>query len=93
MENKEPLNNVESVARSLAYQIVHSESGHYQPVYESVLKSLTTLAEEIKATERQFILNVLDGIDIADKQMGVRGGTKAIRHALASRVIVTSPTL
>lgn len=35
--------------------------------------------------ERQFILNVLDGVDIADKQMGVTGGTQAIRQALQSR--------
>lgn len=33
--------------------------------------------------ERQFILNILDGIDIADKETGnVGGGTKAIRLAL-----------
>lgn len=36
--------------------------------------------------ERQFILNILDGIDMADEQMGNKGGgTKAIRHALNSR--------
>jgi len=37
--------------------------------------------------ERQFILNVLDGVDIADKTMGNEGGTLAIRHALKSRII------
>lgn len=38
--------------------------------------------------ERQFILNVLDGIDQADKEMGnTGGGTKAIRFALKSRFI------
>lgn len=37
--------------------------------------------------ERQFILNVLDGIDIADKQMGIVGGTQAIRFALKNRII------
>lgn len=43
--------------------------------------------EEMKKEERQFILNVLDGIDIADEQMGNKtGGTKAIRQALQSRV-------
>lgn len=35
---------------------------------------------------RQFILNVLDGIDIADKELG-GGGTKAIRLAIKSRII------
>lgn len=36
--------------------------------------------------ERQFVLNILDGIDIADKEMGVTGGTQAIRKALQSRI-------
>ena len=43
--------------------------------------------KELMGEERQFILNILDGIDIADKQMGVIGGTQAIRQALRSRVI------
>lgn len=43
---------------------------------------------EIKTQERQFILNILDGIDKADEQAGNKGGgTLAIRHALQSRVI------
>lgn len=37
--------------------------------------------------ERQFILNILGGVDRADEQMGIIGGTKAIRHALQSRII------
>ena len=47
--------------------------------------------EMIKAVMeyKQFILNVLDGIDIADKEMGnQKGGTKAIRLAIESRIIV-----
>lgn len=37
--------------------------------------------------DRQFILNILDGIDIADKEMGkLQGGTLAIRFALATRI-------
>lgn len=37
--------------------------------------------------EKSFLLNVLDGIDIADEQMGNKGGgTKAIRFALQSRI-------
>lgn len=42
--------------------------------------------------ERQFILNILDGIDIADKEMGIIGGTKAIRFALASRYLLEEVT-
>lgn len=45
------------------------------------------IEKQIKEEERQFILNVLDGIDIADEQMGNKtGGTKAIRLALQSRI-------
>lgn len=49
----------------------------------------TLLAEErhkVLSEERQFILNILDGIDIADKEMGLTGGTQAIRQALESRI-------
>ena len=44
--------------------------------------------DQVKKEERQFILNVLDGIDIADELMGnTGGGTKTIRFALRSRYI------
>ena len=43
---------------------------------------------EGREEERQFILNVLDGIDVADvKMQNTGGGTKAIRFALASRPV------
>lgn len=63
-------------------------SGHYgdftPQVKAFILSELARAVEE----ERQFVLNVLDGVDVADEQMGNKGGgTKAIRHALASRVI------
>lgn len=65
-----------------------SEITEIQVKIENLVESL--LAEqkkELMEEERRFILNVLDGIDIADKQMGVVGGTQAIRQALQSRVI------
>ena len=46
----------------------------------------TAIADERKRAQeeyRQFILNLLDGIDIADGECG----TKAIRHAIKSRLI------
>lgn len=52
-----------------------------------IIEALEKAREEGREEERQFILNVLDGIDIADKQMGIVGGTKAIRLALQSRII------
>jgi hypothetical protein len=37
---------------------------------------------------KQFILNILKGVDIADKEMGnIGGGTKAIRLAIKNRII------
>lgn len=40
------------------------------------------IEELVRKEERQFIINVLDGIDIADKEMGLIGGTQAIRQRL-----------
>ncbi len=37
--------------------------------------------------ERAFLLNVLDGIDMADKELGAGSNTAAIRLALQSRDI------
>lgn len=49
---------------------------------------ITKAEERGRREERQFVLNVLDGIDIADEQMQNKGGgTKAIRFALQSRFI------
>jgi len=57
-------------------ELLHS---HTQEVVEK--------AQEAIDQERQFMMNVLDGIDIADVQMqNEGGGTKAIRFALSSRV-------
>lgn len=42
--------------------------------------------KEIMEREYRFIINILDGVDIADEQLGNKGGgTKAIRLALQSR--------
>lgn len=35
---------------------------------------------------KQFILNILDGIDIVDKEMNNNCGTKTIRLAISSRI-------
>jgi len=67
----------------------------YSPTDKTMAESIkdfieSLLKEEREKTleeERQFILNILDGIDIADKEAGILGGTKAIRFALESRVL------
>ena len=68
----------------------------YPNTYEQILsfiKSLLALREQEayergQQEERKFILNILDGIDRADKEMGNKyGGTNAIRFALQSRFI------
>ena len=65
-----------------------SDIGHFPicPVLELEEIISFTISKSFEE-ERQFILNVLDGIDIADEKMGNNGGgTKAIRFALQSRV-------
>jgi len=50
-------------------------------------KFIQEVKSQVRDEERRFVLNVLDGIDIADEQMGNKtGGTKAIRIALQSRI-------
>lgn len=56
----------------------HTVGGTGRVMYQRGIK-------EGAAEERQFILNVLDGIDFADEQMGLPQTTKAIRFALHSR--------
>ena len=53
---------------------------------EIAINNLITDVNTARKEERQFVLNILDGIDIADKEMGVTGGTQAIRQALQSRI-------
>ena len=53
-----------------------------------IKQALQTVERETREEERAFILNILDGIDIADEEMQNKGGgTKAIRLALESRII------
>ncbi len=60
---------------------------HCKRVIDVVREVVHQAELEVWETERKFILNVLDGIDQADKEMGNEsGGTKAIRFALQSRV-------
>lgn len=55
---------------------------------EEILAFVRLEKELSRKEERQFFLNILDGIDMADEQMGnKRGGTKAIRKCLEDRVI------
>ena len=71
------------------------ESGRVLEYWEAVnfISSQIKQAEErAREEEHQFFKNILDGIDMADKEMEsggepVYGGTKAIRFALSSRVI------
>lgn len=54
-----------------------------------ILRAYSELREKrLLQQERQFILNVLDGVDIADLETGNdKGGTKAIRLALQMRYL------
>lgn len=67
------------------YWIMIDVGGQKCPQYPSPLE-VKMLIEEAVAEYKQFVLNVLDGIDIADG----RCNTKAIRLALESRTITTN---
>jgi hypothetical protein len=61
------------------------------PFCHSIKPPVEELSPELswgdELVEKSFLSNILDGIDIADKQMGNKGGgTKAIRFALQSRI-------
>lgn len=61
--------------------------------YKKIKSFIASIAAQSRREEREeiaaFLKNVLDGIDIADKQIGnMGGGTKAIRLALISRGII-----
>lgn len=55
---------------------------------EAVSELIKHVETQAREEERQFILNILDGVDKADKEIGNKGGgTKAIRLALKNRII------
>lgn len=55
-------------------------------VYEFIEKLIAKSQQQAREEEIAFILNILDGIDIADEQtQNVGGGTKAIRMAIMAR--------
>lgn len=85
-EIKETLRSLLARTRKEAHQNLFPDTIRYY-IEEAVQKH----EEKIKLAlqeERQFILNILDGIDIADKEAGnTGGGTEAIRLALKNRII------
>lgn len=55
-------------------------------VLKEIENRVRSYGESVRKEEYQFMLNILDGIDIADAEMGNKGGgTKAIRMALKAR--------
>lgn len=64
------------------------ESLNVEEFLDGMMPLIAAEIERAVAEERQFTLNVLEGVDIADKQTGNKGGgTEAIRLALQSRYI------
>ena len=50
---KDKNKSIEGVAEELAYQIVHSEEGFYEPVYQRVLKTITSLVQQSKEEAKE----------------------------------------
>lgn len=59
------------------------QTGEYRKAVTTLHHQLQKAREGARAEYKQFVLNILDGIDIADGQCN----TKAIRLALQSRII------
>lgn len=74
-------------SRDLGMCCPDCDCGHCEIRRDIVNKVEKEAYERGAGDERQFILNVLDGVDMADKAMGNEYGTLAIRHALKSRII------
>ena len=74
----------------ITYKRVRMASVDYllEDIENFITEEMKIVREEAKSEEHQFFLNILDGIDIADEEMGnTGGGTEAIRFALKSRYI------
>lgn len=72
---------------------VENGDAEYKDIEKSIADYWLKIRREAIAEEREetklFILNVLKGIDIADEEMGNKGGgTQAIRLAFKSRGII-----
>lgn len=84
---------VEELRKEFRAAFWSSENGmDVDEIFDWFLAHASTLSDstlrEVLEQERQFVLNILDGVDLADEQMGNKGGgTKAIRLALASRPV------
>lgn len=75
----------------LRWNVGDDQMPSIKEVKKFLLSAYTLGIEEGRSEERQFILNTLNGIDVADEQMQNKGGgTKAIRLALASRPVLTT---
>ena len=91
---KEQLNKIESKWEEeferLFPMLITNEVvwGQNTIMYLDIKNFISRIEKEAREEERQFILNILDGQDIADKQIGNKmGGTLAIREALKARII------
>ena len=59
----------------------------YEEIKFFILSKIKEAEDNAQEEYKQFILNVLEGIDIADEMEGNSGGgTKAIRLAIKSRI-------
>lgn len=69
-----------------------NERAALRALLDVVSSQIARAEERGREEERQFILNILDGVDIADAERGLPRNTKAIRFALQSRHIAPVST-
>ena len=91
MENKQERGWEKEFKKSFVFDAGEPHHDKYIGVdveAEKVIEFIRKVEDEARREEHQFFVNILNGIDQADKEMGNKfGGTKAIRHALQSRII------
>lgn len=76
----------------LCASFARNESGfiEFEDFIESLLEAQKASFLEMAREEEQFWLNILDGIDIADRlEENMTGGTKAIRLLMEGRLSLT----
>ena len=91
-EEQTPMTKIPSVVEvveAIRQRHIHLKANNpvgFVHLFADIKKALTAEREAGAREYRQFILNVLDGTDIADIADG-ECNTKAIRFAIASRII------
>ncbi len=72
---------------------INEATAWFKTTITTAYNSRQSEIDAAREEEHQFFLNILDGIDVADKEMGAeQSNTQAIRFALKSRTLSATET-